>query len=204
MNDMDYWDGRAENLAGARQAVWDESPSTWQSGIAAALAELEPALADVLTPGAVILDLGCGCGRLTLPLQRTHPEAMVVGVDYSVAMIRWANFERGDSPKPVYYHNDGRTLPAQVGELDGAFSVLLFQHLRATAMADYIAEVGRSMRQGGIFRFQWCATKDDAGLSQGHTEPEVLAWCDTAGFEVTELDTSKVYPVWRWATAVRV
>jgi trans-aconitate 2-methyltransferase len=84
--------------------------------------------------GERILDLGCGTGRLTDEFVRL-PGIIVVGLDYSAAMLREARglstaspgSDRGQTSirRPLYVRGDGATLPF-VSAFDGIFSAAVF------------------------------------------------------------------------------
>ncbi|CBS87820.1 methyltransferase domain-containing protein [Azospirillum lipoferum] len=64
--------------------------------------DLTAALPSSLSPRSVV-DLGCGAGQLSRLLAARWPQADVLAVDQSRAMLRWA----GDTPSPVrYLHAD--------------------------------------------------------------------------------------------------
>ncbi len=64
--------------------------------------DLTAALPSTLTPRSVV-DLGCGAGQLSRLLAARWPQADVLAVDHSQAMLRWA----ADTPSSVrYLHAD--------------------------------------------------------------------------------------------------
>ncbi|WP_452003624.1 methyltransferase domain-containing protein [Azospirillum largimobile] len=64
--------------------------------------DLTAALPSSLIPRSVV-DLGCGAGQLSRLLAARWPQADVLAVDHSQAMLRWA----ADTPSPVrYLHAD--------------------------------------------------------------------------------------------------
>jgi trans-aconitate 2-methyltransferase len=126
---MSDWDAAKYHRISDPQLAWGR----------AVAARLDP------LPGERILDLGCGTGRLTEEIARL-PGIMVVGLDYSAAMLAQAhhrsqtaavdllttgNFDdRGQSPAvclhtPVYVRGDGAALPF-ASAFDAAFSAAVF------------------------------------------------------------------------------
>lgn len=86
----------------------------WGRAVAARLAPVA---------GERILDLGCGTGRLTEEIAGM-PGIVVVGLDYSAAMLREA---RGQTPTPIpmFIRADGAALPFD-GAFDAIFSAAVF------------------------------------------------------------------------------
>jgi trans-aconitate 2-methyltransferase len=81
-----------------------------------------------LAPGAHVLDAGCGSGRVTEALLERHPEASVVALDHSTAMVdearqRLARF--GDRVRFVVA-DLGQPLPPPALGVDAVFSTATF------------------------------------------------------------------------------
>ncbi|MFL6278647.1 MAG: class I SAM-dependent methyltransferase [Vicinamibacterales bacterium] len=84
--------------------------------------------------GERILDLGCGTGRLTDEFARM-PGIIVVGLDYSAAMLRETRGQTSAKPesdsgetsvrRPLYVRGDGAALPF-VSAFDAIFSAAVF------------------------------------------------------------------------------
>lgn len=169
----------------------------WEEGISADLAMLPAPLFD---PHGVTLDLGCGLGRLSVAYAVKH-DALVVGVDVSPSMIvraearpAWVNDAR------VHYRlGDGRSLPT-LPSLAGAFSVLMFQHIPASAQASYVRQVAERLRPGARFTFQTVVGADDCFLSHQVKLFDPSIWCADAGL-IVERSEEAVWPQWLWTTA---
>lgn len=162
------------------------------------LAEILPALAP-LPERPTILDLGCGVGRLAFAIGSTFPACVVVGVDISPAILAVAR-ERRAVDNVSLIPGDGRELPAFL-RVDAAYSMLMFQHIPADACAGYVREVARVLSTGGKFRFQDVIGTADQFLSHQTSESEMIGWCEDAGLEVIESETSRLHWEWRWMTA---
>lgn len=145
-----------------------------------------PALPQLRYPSVRCLDLGCGIGRLTIPIAQRYPHATLIGVDISEHMIELAERRTPPNTKITWLVGDGRTLPPQVAPIHAAFSMITFQHIPRDAVADYIKQVAEALLPGGIFRFQ--VQEGDAAGFLGHqvTEAWVHAACATAGLTVIE------------------
>lgn len=169
----------------------------WEQGIAADLAML-PAPLDGLGP---VLDLGCGIGRLTLAYARRH-NAWTRGLDVSPAMIARAVKATEGQYCVSFSVCDGRELGPEALKYRGAFSVLMFQHIPASAQAWYIMEVSERLRPGARFTFQTVAGYDDCFLSHQVRTYEPRDWCEEAGL-IVERSVEAVWPQWWWTTAIK-
>lgn len=164
----------------------------WEEGIAADLAML-PAPLD---GRGMVLDLGCGIGRLACPYAAKH-NVSVVGVDISERMLSRAQ----QCNRVGYWVDDGRSLPT-FSPLLGAFSVLMFQHIPRPAQFKYVQQVADRLCPGARFTFQTVVGDDECFLSHqvGMWEPE--HWCNCAGL-VVERSEEAVWPQWLWTTAIK-
>lgn len=107
-------------------------------------------VAAVAPPGARVLEIGCGPGRLALSLTRRYG-LDVTGVDLDPAMIERARANaradgRGD-PSPSFLVGDVASLPLPDGSFDVVVSTLSMHHWDDRAAG--LAEVGRVLRPGG-------------------------------------------------------
>ena len=83
--------------------------------------------------------------------------------------------KKASSIKNVLFEkNDGRTLPKHV--IDGAYSMLCFQHITAEGVRGYIKQVGSMLSKGGVFRFQFVEGNEKSALSQQYHELEFADW----------------------------
>jgi malonyl-CoA O-methyltransferase len=99
----------------------------------------------------VVLDLGCGTGRITRELKRRYPRARVIALDLALGMLRearryqrpWRRFER--------ICGDALRLPLRDGSVDLIFSNLMLQWCEPLGLA--LAEVRRVLKASGFFAF---------------------------------------------------
>lgn len=114
----------------------------------------EQVLPDInIDNGACALEIGCGIGRLCLPLAKRA--ATVTGVDISEVMVRHGR----DLCKPHsnirLAQTDGTLSMIPDVSQDLVFSYIVFQHIPSiTPIATYVREAERVLRPGGIFTFQ--------------------------------------------------
>jgi predicted TPR repeat methyltransferase len=79
---------------------------------------------ELVTPGAAVLDLGCGCGLPTASrLARLHP---VTGVDISAQQIAAA---RRNVPAGTFLHSDMATVDLPAGGFGGAVALYSIIHV---------------------------------------------------------------------------
>lgn len=112
----------------------------------------------------VVLDLGCGCGKLARFLH-LNPRLRYIGVDIFQPGILWCRrafagsadrfrFEHFDGYSATY-NPDGRlkvtdyALPAADGSVDVLVASSLFTHLLETDAVHYLAEIARVLKPGG-------------------------------------------------------
>jgi len=143
------WDARAR--ACAREYILtgfaDQPEGFVRSGREAAASLLA-----FCAPGAVVLDLGCGVGRVARELEAYVAE--IHAVDVSAEMIRQAREYVGPGSRIRFHVNDGFTLPQlAVGSVDFAFSLLTMHHVTRPAFESYLRELHRILKPGGRFWF---------------------------------------------------
>ena len=102
----------------------------------------------------VVLDLGCGMGRMTRTLaERFH---LVYGLDVSDEMIRLARESLKDCANVRFEVGNGTDLACFADEtFDFVFSYITLQHVPGAALTQqYIREMGRVLTDGGYAYFQ--------------------------------------------------
>jgi SAM-dependent methyltransferase len=101
------------------------------------------------------LEIGCGPGRLMLPLSRNFGE--IHGVDVSGEMVALAREQLAHIPHAHVHLTDGADLPQFADEsFDFICSYAVFQHIPdREIILDYLREIRRVLKPGGIFRGQF-------------------------------------------------
>lgn len=210
--ECEWWDGHADRIH-----VWGEEGETaWIEGVDRCLVAVTEGLWDrdgVRGVRGPILDLGCGLGRLSLPLARMFPFIDVVGVDVSTEMLRQAEADRAAERlrNLLYLAGDGRKIPALPWseKCSGAYSVLLFQHIPPSAVEQYLHEIARVLVPGGRFLCQYVGlgvnplTSTGSFLSWAHSPGVIDQWATDAGMEVVSHQSRLIYPEWMWTTMER-
>jgi SAM-dependent methyltransferase len=95
-----------------------------------------------------LLDVGCGIGLV-------HPHmagrtGRLEGADIAEGSIERA---RTSNPDVVYHLYDGHRLPYESGTVDVAYSMGVVHHVRPPDWGDFIAELVRVTRPGGLVAF---------------------------------------------------
>ncbi|GAB3301553.1 methyltransferase domain-containing protein [Geodermatophilus aquaeductus] len=107
-----------------------------------------------LTPGASVVDLGCGTGAVTLAAaERVGPPGRVVGVDTAplpLAVARRRAAEAGHGG--VSFEQADVTTWAPPGPVDAVLGRLVLLHLPDPVAL--LARLARSVRPGGVVAFQ--------------------------------------------------
>lgn len=147
------WDRRADE--NARFYIASGSAESEEAFRASGERELTDVVLDgiALDPGAEVLEIGCGVGRLLVPLARRV--AVAHGVDISPVMIEKSKAFCLETPNVRTAVTDGMLLDFPDSSLDFVFSFIVFQHIPAREpIRRYVEEAARVLRPGGLFRFQ--------------------------------------------------
>jgi SAM-dependent methyltransferase len=147
------WDERARQNAryyvdcghgGSDEEFWVSGPRDVEDFVLEGLA---------LEPGAEVLEIGCGLGRLLRPM--SERAARATGVDISGEMIERARAALADRTNVRLARTDGDLPDTPDASLDLVYSFVVFQHVPSrAAVSRYVAEASRVLRAGGVFRFQ--------------------------------------------------
>jgi SAM-dependent methyltransferase len=90
------------------------------------------------------IDVGCGSGALDRELSAL---GRLEGVDPSEAMVAAA---RAANPQVEYRVADGTALPHEDAAFDLAFASCVLHHVPLERRADFVGELGRVIRPGGL------------------------------------------------------
>ncbi len=137
----------------------------WADGKATVDAVLAPLGASV-RPEDIVVEIGCGVGRLTRTLARRANR--VIAVDVSGEMIALAREHNGQLANVTWLVGDGRSLSGvEDATADACFSHVVFQHIPDHEVTlGYVAEMGRVLRPGGWAAFQ---VSNDPGIHRPRT-----------------------------------
>jgi len=156
-------------------------------------------------PGEMrVLEIGCGAGRVTRALAKLFGE--VHAVDVSGEMVRLATEALRDFPKVLVYQNNGKDLAVVPNlQFDFAFSSIVFQHIPSREIIEnYVGEVQRLLRPGGLFKFQvqgdsTLETKpDDTWLGAPFSERQAVDMAFRCGFDPRYRHGAGEQYFWLW------
>ena len=117
--------------------------------------ELEEVVLDGvdLHPQSEALEIGCGVGRILVPL--ADRVRVAYGVDVSPAMIDKSRAYCAGKPGIRTTVTDGTLRAFEDSSIDFVFSYVVFQHIPdAGAIETYLREAARVLRPSGLLRFQ--------------------------------------------------
>jgi ubiquinone/menaquinone biosynthesis C-methylase UbiE len=102
---------------------------------------------------AVVLEIGCGMGRVTQHLAALYRE--VHGVDISSEMVKRGQQRLAHLPNVHFHQGNGYDLEPFADEsFDLVISGYAFQHMPKTVTYNYFLETWRVLRPDGLFVFQ--------------------------------------------------
>ena len=147
-NDAFHLDRARLRASFERASAGYEAAAGLQARIAAEL--LERLELFRFAPG-VVLDLGCGTGRIARELKRRYPRARVIALDLAPGMLREARRHRSPWRRFERVCGDALRLPLKDGSVDLIFSNLMLQWCEPLAVA--LAEARRVLGPSGFFAF---------------------------------------------------
>jgi SAM-dependent methyltransferase len=153
-----FWDERAREhaLFFVDNRLDYRSPDLEQfwAGGEAALDGILSSVGETVRPEDVVVDIGCGVGRLTRVLAKRA--SRVVAVDVSSEMLARAAELNPGLDNVEWVHGDGRGLTGVPdASVDACVSHVVFQHIPDPAVTlAYVREMGRALRPGGWAAFQ--------------------------------------------------
>ena len=177
-----FWDERArenaeyfvDNRLDYRRGDYgpDDPEDFWTKGRRDFDVLLDTVGAPAIGPDDVVLDVGCGVGRLTrVAAERAR---RVHALDVSAEMVERARANLSDLDNIELHVGDGTSLrPLEDDSVDVVVSLVVFQHLPDPEVTyGYVREIGRVLRPGGWAAFQ--VSDDPAIHAMEHPRPSAL------------------------------
>ena len=101
-----------------------------------------------------VLDLGCGVGRLLKAASAACGK--IIGLDVSGEALKKARELIGPRPNLELMHGNGADLqPLADSSIDLVISFAALSSVPASVIANYLIEVNRVLKPGGVFRLQF-------------------------------------------------
>lgn len=124
-----------------------------------------------------VLDIGCGIGRMAIPLTKHLTDGEFYGFDIDKRGIQWCqkniskkfpefHFEYVDIFNKYYnkkgrIHADEFIFPYSRNKFDFAFATSVFTHMLPSQISQYLSEIQRVMKPGGKCFFTWFSIDDE-------------------------------------------
>ncbi|MCW3041700.1 MAG: class SAM-dependent methyltransferase [Solirubrobacterales bacterium] len=147
-----FWDARAREDANYfvdnRLQYGDGDEAWFWAQGERDLAQMLELLDVTPSPEDVVLDVGCGVGRL---LKAITPQVRAsVGIDVSAEMVARARENLAGLPVTLHV-GDGMSLqPVPDASVDGVISLVVFQHIPDPQITlGYVRDIGRVLKPGG-------------------------------------------------------
>ncbi|HSW48795.1 MAG TPA: methyltransferase domain-containing protein [Bryobacteraceae bacterium] len=147
------------------------------------------------------LEIGCGPGRVMLPMSRRFRE--IHGVDISGEMIRQARERLSQSPNAHAHVNSGLDLKGFADEsFDFAYSYAVFQHIPSREVVlNYLREAWRVLKPGGLIRCQVNGLEEAPGSCDTWSgvrirAKEIAEFARAEDFQLLALEGARTQYMW--------
>lgn len=177
INTDNVWNREAEvSLDRALECVWSCGPKDrFQSQTDACVKAIVKYVPENVRR---LLDVGAGCGRLTVPIAKLYPQCDVVGYDFAPAMLARLK----ESAVGLSNVRASSEL-GEVGPVSFAWSVVVLQHNEPHVVSNIIAAVAKQLEPGGVFLYQLV---ENVEINDWGHVPEAVAraWATDVGLTV--------------------
>jgi SAM-dependent methyltransferase len=148
------------------------------------------------------LEIGCGPGRLLVPLSRDF--GRITGVDVSPEMIRRARRNIESIPNAAAEMVSGSDLSGMTDEsFDFCYSYAVFQHIPSRSVVwNYLSEAQRVLKTGGLLKCQFNGLPEterrpaDTWSGVRFSAGELRAYCQEHGLQLLSLDGANTQDLW--------
>ena len=137
-----------------------------------------------------VLEIGCGIGRLLVPLADKHNECNFYGIDISDEMIRLAPKRNNIKYQEV------------TDKLDLVYSMLVFQHIEHLEKINYIKLAYEKLNVGGNLFFQFVIGEENSPYSYQTSKSEIDNILKEIGFK-NLIFTNHMHPQWMFVRATK-
>ena len=181
MNAQDYWNQAAKDPDVRYKYIADEWAST---------EEFIQLIEATNTKWNEVIEIGCGIGRLLVPLADKHKACQFYGIDIADEMIKQA-----PRRKNIQY----QTVPK---EADLIYSMLVFQHITTADKVTYLRFAKERLREGGVMYLQFVVGDENAPYSYQLSEDEMQLLVRNAGLKIDTVVRGIMHPDWCFIKAV--
>ena len=143
----------------------------------------------------IVLDIGCGVGRILKELPYKG-----IGIDISKNMVDIATV-RDNNPLHEYWVLPAVRLYIERESKDFVYCILVFQHLKSETIKYYMEDIHYALKIGGIFRFQFIEGTEQEPFSNHYLLEDIKQWLEDAGLEFVKADKGLCHSQWTWITA---
>jgi SAM-dependent methyltransferase len=136
-----------------------------------------------LAAGARALDFGCSSGRVVRVLAAVRPDVVWLGCDPNQAAIDWAaaNLHVAE----FFSNKQEPPLWLESGTLDLVYGISVWSHFAAAASLDWLAEMHRVLRPGGVLVMTAAGLANVAALTREWDVPAEYARAAWAALNAT-------------------
>ncbi|HIK37046.1 MAG: class I SAM-dependent methyltransferase [Geminocystis sp.] len=103
----------------------------------------------VLPSPCLVLDVGCGTGKLLNLLAARYPQLKGIGLDLSPEMLKQARKANRHHPRLIFVGGNAENLPFADNQFDAVFNTISFLHYPNPEAV--FQEVARVLKPGGYF-----------------------------------------------------
>lgn len=194
MDAAEMWDAQAPDMDAAMFAAWANPGDGLDSCL--------PRLRSVIQREGPIGEIGCGPGRLLLPVAEMRGPERLHGVDVSPRMLDWCRVHLGVLAEQVTLDVVDGSGELPWSEFGGIWSVLTFQHMPHEAQSAYIRSAGAALVDGGCLVIQFVPEGDVGPLNFPTPVATIVGWARDAGFDPF-VSSDETFETWQWLTATR-
>jgi 2-polyprenyl-3-methyl-5-hydroxy-6-metoxy-1,4-benzoquinol methylase len=124
--------------------------------------------AELLPPGAKILDLGCGPGNIAKFMADKDQDYKITGIDFSQEMI---DFAKSNVPEAEFFVADIRQLVGLCEQYDAVIASFCIVHLLDDETMGLISKISGMLKQGGLLYLS-CMEGKEAGFETTSFSPD--------------------------------
>ena len=137
-----------------------------------------------------VLEIGCGIGRLLVPLAEKYDECNFYGIDISDEMIKLA-------PK-----KDNIKYQKVANNLDLVYSMLVFQHIEHQEKINYAKLAYDNLKNGGNIYFQFVIGEENSPYSYQTSKTEIEKILTNVGFNKLVFE-NHMHPQWMFVRGTK-